>query len=523
MTRSSMDDPSQASQQPPPGVAIGSPQPAPPPAVQRLLKVVDRYRLIVLLILLAVHAAAFTGQWRPTPDSALHLQIARNLARGEGFTHLSGQHVSVSPGLAWLTAATFRIFGDGVLWPAHLLMLAMGLVALVAVYRLFLRYTGRPAAVLLTAMLALSATFFRYSFYLLTDTPFLLGAALTLLGIERLRANRPSGAAGWLSFAFILAGIAIMAAFRSVVLTFVAALVVFLLWKTVCSTRRWRYLAGAGVIACIFGLTRVLQPGGLTSLSPDEQFLKHLVVAEPVETIRRLVTDNLPKLLLESTPEAMLGVDIGPVPGVAMAMLLFFGVGLLARRRPLWALIIGAFVGQWLLLIVTTRYFLPILPLLLLAWWHAALWFGRRLPAPWDSRVIVVVLGIWFLPNIVLVAKFIGWQRHVTIVSAEQDDQITALHTLSARINELPPTMPVASPTVSSFELTYLTDRYVRKHPGAWAADRRVAWCVVEPLDEAMQTWLQAESYELGEPLLILEESESRPQWTLRPMTPVAE
>src|SRR5438477_1709427 len=153
---------------------------------ERLLGWVDRHRYLLFIAVAALYALAFNGQWRVDADSALYLTIGRNLAQGHGYTYHGLPHSLAYPGMPWLFAGLFKLFGTETLLPADVLMLACAVATLALVYRLFLLHAGRPSAVLVTVALALSRTFVRYSFELLSDMPFLMGVTAFLVGYEAL-------------------------------------------------------------------------------------------------------------------------------------------------------------------------------------------------------------------------------------------------------------------------------------------------------------------------------------------------
>src|SRR5688500_174349 len=151
---------------------------------ERVLAFVDRHRVKLFLALAALYLLGFTGHWRPEPDSALYLTIGRNLALGEGYTYHGQSHRLVFPGLPLLFAGLYKAFGTESLVPHLFAMLAMGAAALALTYRLFLLHAGRPMAVLVTLLVGVSQTFFRYNFELLTDLPFMFGVMAFLAGYE---------------------------------------------------------------------------------------------------------------------------------------------------------------------------------------------------------------------------------------------------------------------------------------------------------------------------------------------------
>jgi hypothetical protein len=155
-----------------------------PRACDGLLAFADRHRGKLFLALGLFYLLAFSGQWRPEPDSALYLTIGRNLALGEGYTYHGQSHRLVFPGIPLLFAGLFKLFGTASLVPHHVVMLALGAAALGLTYRLFLLHAGRPMAVLVTFLVGVSQTFYRYNFELLSDLPFMLAVMAFLVGYE---------------------------------------------------------------------------------------------------------------------------------------------------------------------------------------------------------------------------------------------------------------------------------------------------------------------------------------------------
>ena len=111
-------------------------------------------------------------------------ETGAHTAAGRGYTYHGASHHLAYPGLPWLFAGTFKIFGADSLLPAHLILLLCGLATLALTYRLFYLHAGRPTAVLMTVALGISRTFYRYNFELLSDVPFLMGVMAFLAGYE---------------------------------------------------------------------------------------------------------------------------------------------------------------------------------------------------------------------------------------------------------------------------------------------------------------------------------------------------
>src|SRR6185503_10451006 len=107
--------------------------------------------------------------------------------------------------------------------PLTLFVLACGAATLFLAYQLFKLHVGRPTAVLLTTLLAVTETFYRYCFQIVTDMPFLVGLLAVLLGYERLlppgRSDETTGEPprrrpAWWAWCLLFLGTLVMCAFR---------------------------------------------------------------------------------------------------------------------------------------------------------------------------------------------------------------------------------------------------------------------------------------------------------------------
>src|SRR5688500_6808587 len=228
-------------------------------ACDRVLTWVDQHRYKLYAALVVFYLLGFNGQWRPEPDSALYLTIGRNLALGEGYTYHGHSHRLVFPGLPLLFAGLFRVFRTDSLVPHHLIMLAMGAAALALTYRLFLLHAGRPMAILVTLLVGVSQTFYRYNFELLTDLPFMLAVMAFLVGYEGVVHRHahddptptvyPRGKPHAVDWALLLLGLAGAVVTRPTMLALLAAAAGAAVWPILRGRFRWGSIAIFIVVA----------------------------------------------------------------------------------------------------------------------------------------------------------------------------------------------------------------------------------------------------------------------------------
>jgi hypothetical protein len=492
----------------------GAPGPR-PLASTRLLVWVDRWRLPLLVFVLLGYLVGFNGQWRMSNDSCHHLVIAANIADGHGYTHPDGIQRHLAPGLSYAIAATFRVFGTESLVPALALMWVTSLTVLALTYWLFGLVGGRGVAVLMTFFLAVNVQFYEFGFRLLPEMPFLVGAMLLLVGYERI--HRRAGALAW-NVVLMGAGFLVMAAFRSVALVFAAALLVTLAIELV---RRRRYLALAGsavlllaVVAAVRwadpSLDHPFQPGS------DEQFLKTRLVEHLSWTIAE-VGANAHRLITDALAEVLFGVDFGfmaaPLCFVALACTLT-----LIRVRLFWFVLIVTFICQWLLVIVTERYCLPVVLLLIFAWWRGAVWIEPRLPRRWAVPVLAVMIALVVVPNAIRIGDLFIEQRSQPFVACYKEGKYDSPIRLAAWIRQnTEPDAMVFAPRQYSPIIFYLSRRHT---VSSVTKDLRRATFVYAalPAEAPIPEALAQRRWTLDEPLVTIAGDDPDRAWTLYPV-----
>ena len=78
------------------------------PFSSRLLAWADAHRWWLFGGVLLLYAVGFTGRWRVAPDTALYMELGRNVAAGRGFTYHGVHHNWYEPGLPYVVATSFR-------------------------------------------------------------------------------------------------------------------------------------------------------------------------------------------------------------------------------------------------------------------------------------------------------------------------------------------------------------------------------------------------------------------------------
>ncbi len=345
-----------------------------------LLHWADRRRWWIFAVCALVLFAGFNGKFRIEPDSALYLSLGRNLALDQGYTYHGLPHRLAYPGLPWVHALLFNVFGEGTLLPQHVLMLLTALATLALVYRLFLLHADRPTAVVMVAGLTAVKSFYRYSFELRNDLPFALGTTAFLCGWEAL-AQRQRRPIRFYDIGLLVLGLGLATVMRPAIWSLLLALAAVGFIHAVRNRRlRWRAVLLVVTLPLVYWLFLRIDPRGSNQSAGEyEQFVLHSFSTDLPATMHRVFTDHLPKLLFSAVSDAMFQTTLGPANAVFSLLVIATGV-MLVRERLLWGVWIAVTFLMMLLILPLDRIALPILPLLVFAWWRFIVWISDRMP-----------------------------------------------------------------------------------------------------------------------------------------------
>lgn len=417
----------------PQGCAAATPLP------RRILTLVDAHRRTLLALVLLLYAIGFNGQWRVERDSALYLSVGRNLAEGRGYTYQGQPQRLVFPGLPLIFSSTFKVFGPDRLWPAAALMLLMGFATLGLTYRLFLLHAGRPTAVLMTVGLGATRLFYRYCFELLSDLPFLLGVMAFLAGYEAIFGDRRRKA-HWANWLLLLSGLLVAMATRPTMWALLLSIFVASAWLLIRSVRQRCFsrlhvallvaVIGAAVAFPLFDLRRE------HAARPEyEEDLLRATSSHLPTLFKQAVTENIPQLCESTLAKALFGCPIGPgMNTLAAVLVVFLGIWLL-RYRVLWGLWVLTTIAMLLVFKPLDRYLLPVLPLLIFAWWRWLVWLHTRVPARWADVVFLGLLVGGAGTNIARLGQMVVEQRRVPFLAHYHEGRYVSLYEVAKLVH----------------------------------------------------------------------------------------
>jgi hypothetical protein len=387
-----------------------------------LLVWADRYRWVLFTGVFGLFLLGFNAQWRVERDSALYLSLARNLSGGLGFTYRGIHHSLVYPGLPILFDGIFVLFRTQSVVPLLICMLLMGFAGLGLTYRLILLHSGRPTAVMVTAGLGMTRLFYRYSFELLSDLPFLIGVLAFMVGYESIffaRRRDPKHRPRWFDWVFLIGGLGMAISMRPVMLLLLVAIVIAMIWSAVRGDLGHVAAVSIGsailVAAFLFyWMFRFRHSHGAASVGGYEDFLLDVKFSKPLTLLGQVFGQNIPALLESSAMKALFGapffVGLNTLASLVVIYLCFW----LLRERILW--------GVWAILTVLMlclfkpldRYFLPVIPLLVFAWWQVLCGLNHRLSKKWGNIIFLALLMIGGTTNILRLAQMIAFEQRRT-------------------------------------------------------------------------------------------------------------
>ncbi len=355
--------------------------------------------LLAGVCIAAVYLVGVTGQWWPTPDSALYLGLGRSLAEGDGYRFNGLVHNIVTPGLPMILAGLRIIFGDG-FWAPNLFMALCGLTSLLMAYLTVARLSDRRMALAVALATALSHTYFFNSHRILTDTPFVAIFWAILYTYIRYR----SGSTRWLIPMGLLTAAAIAVRAPGVMVLGPLAIGLMLDRPSPAGPRRRRIpkglLAGAVILAVIAAVGSGFYMLAQAATGKTPLYVGSLLSQAKAGGWAHYL-QNLPLGLMQLplTVSEMLTSQETYFIGLPALLLIIVGAVSLWRRGQRFVLLLVlmsvlalAFCGRDQA--IRPRYLMPLQPLLLLALMEGLCWSIRRFYRPAGAKLLLKAVGV---------------------------------------------------------------------------------------------------------------------------------
>jgi hypothetical protein len=403
---------------------------------------------------------AFNGQWRVGRDSALYRGLGHSLATGKGYTFGEFGSRQIYPGLPLLLAGLEKVFGSTA-WPAIVMMHLLSWACIIVTYKLVRLRFPYWFAITVAVLMAFNGWYMELTNEIRDDLPFLLGMMTALYGWERLRIavlNDQSRDRKTIvrSIAFLLIGLALAAVMRPTFWILAIGWVMVCAWGLVTGPRRRFYAVCLGTLLIVWFAVAMLDPR-VRGFSPLGGGYENDAIKALRGRSDKTLSENVISLVTSEFSYGFFGQKWFPGMTQAMTIIAIAASLLLLRTNPLWTLLILLTVVVTLLMTVVPRYYVMILPLLVIAWLLLFVNLATRVPHRWMEVVLLIGIAMFVLPNIARCFKVIGEQRNW----GQRRDELPKwkdVMEMSEQVNKLvPPGEKVIAPGASI--MAYLSGR----------------------------------------------------------------
>jgi hypothetical protein len=482
-----------------------------------LLRYLDRWRKFIFVGIACLYLLGFNGQWLVEPDGGLYLNLARNLASGRGYTYGGERQQTVYPGLPVALAPLYRLFSTHFVFAADVFIFLCALATLALLYRLILLAYDRSTAVAIVIGLALSHEFFRYSFEILSDMPFLMGVMAVLTGHEAIF-GAIERRARWWDWLMLIAGLVIAITTRPTMIGLMAAWIITLLWLV--AVRR-NMIAGWAILICsamvaVFLLCDPRRFGEHGVAGGYEQYAMHQL-SHPHE-LATTAAANLSDLLGLTMTKASFGMSFGPtwVNVIAGLVAIAAAVALIAKRL-FWGLWVIITLATLVMFVSNDRYLLAILPLTVVGWWSLLRTINLRLPRRVGNALFVALLIIGLGPNFAQAIGTIIQQRSTPFLATYQHGRFQPFSRFIPQVTHLTsPNDILICPPKTARMMAFWTDRvcYEPNEPYVHDPSQRV-YAILDPTDADYMAWLRAHDVTISNIAAQVEHVEGQPDLAL--------
>jgi len=429
--------------------------------VARISRRRRRWVVGICAAVVAVYLAALSSHWWVGKDGAMYLCLARNLARGRGYTLAGEAHTLAAPGYPAMLAGLMLVGADSFL-AMNAVTALMGLTAALAAYLLLRRLVDRDWALLLAGAFALSNELLQRSGETLTDVPFTLLVIAALWLYARGLGRRDADRGGWEVASLLLvascwirmagfplaagaAGGLVLSAWRTARRR---ALVNLLIVAIGCAATVAAFYAYATFHAASGGSSYV---GGLQDYVQSLPLWRRLLM--PAWRLYEAASDFSRLLIAQEMPGwVCLPLLVAPVVAAMIRRI----------RGGDWVgpMAVTFYIGGMCaaMIQVRTRYFLPVAPLLMLYFVEGWAWLAGRLAKarrPEPAKVAVALLVVMVGFNAPKVARNIIVKRRGDYMAAQQGGK---WRDLMPTVEFLRANRPAAGSMLGDYAYGYLAD-----------------------------------------------------------------
>jgi Ca2+/Na+ antiporter len=406
----------------------------------QLLALIPRWRSLFFILIGLMIVSAFNGHWRIGRDSAAYRKLGHQLAvtgkynfrdKPDAASYSDQQDIRY-PGMPFLLARVEKVFGRSDT-AAVLAVTLMAIATLVLTYRLVKPIVPLWLATAVVFGMGANGRFLEHANEVLSDVPFLLGVVLSLIAFDRLQRARERRSRA-LAMSLLVIGLIFSAAMRPTFWVLALALVFTCFWglfkpihaREPIDNARPRRLACALTLAVLAIAAAVFVLVDIRGKSGGYENKMRLRLVDFNNKVLDPLPENVYAVLEQTLPEAFFGTQLGPgfIPvggdrwiglSAIYSLILIISAVWLVRRNVLW----GLFVLFTVLTMATfgsvPRYFIMILPLLLVGWGLHINWLAEQFKTVGAKEAIVFAgLGLVVIPNLISCANLIREQRGIS-------------------------------------------------------------------------------------------------------------
>lgn len=433
---------------------------------ESIARFADQNRYYLFALVLLFYLVGFNGQWQIEPDSALYLDVGKNISLGRGYTYHGMPHALAYPGLPYALAGIFRIFGSHAIAAADAFILVCGLIGIACSYRMVLLAFDRPTAVVVAIGVGTSHELFRYCFEIMTDVPFFMGVMAFLAGYQGVFARADGSRRRWWDWGLLIGGLIVFMSTRPTMLGLLAVWIATMLIQAIYHPKSRKIIFPAlGISIAAVLIFWLLDPrhGQQNVIGTYEQFAVYTLTHNLGQRLHNEIPANLKDLFYISAARSIFGASLGTwwLNAIGGAVLLICGM-LLVRRNLIWGLWVAVSTVMMIFFVSHDRYMLQILPLLVLGWWLLLRRINAGLPRWLGNVVFALLLSGGVALNVVEVIHVILEQRASPFLAHYKEGRFPAYVQLAGDLPKFAsPTERIVCPVKYARILTFLSDRTV--------------------------------------------------------------
>jgi len=243
------------------------------------------------------------------------------------------------------------------------------------------------------------------------------------------------------------------------------AIVIATIWSALAGEipRIWAIVIGAAVVgAVVLFYWKLNIRHGTSSVGGYEDYLLNRKFASLTILLRQIFKENIPGLLESTGVKALFGAPFFWGMNSLASLVVIYLAFWLVRERKLWGVWAIATVLMLCLFKPLDRYFLPVIPLLVFAWWQVLCRLNHRLSYRWGNNLFLTLLIIGGATNILRLGQMITFEQRRTPFIEHYRDGCYASMTNVAKLLETqtgPRDWILVEPKCARI-LTYLSGRY---------------------------------------------------------------